>query len=52
MIVFPLLATGAIDSGGKFAASINDTIGFGGNFGPGVVDTGGKFEEFEVTLTP
>jgi hypothetical protein len=36
--LFPLLATGVADTGGKFAAGVVDT---GGNFAAGVVDTGG-----------
>jgi hypothetical protein len=52
--LFPLFATGVIDIGGKFAASVVDTGGqlplvllilHGGKFaaGAGIVDTGGKF---------
>jgi len=36
--LFPLFATGVIDTGGKFAAGVADT---GGKFATGVVDTGG-----------
>ncbi len=38
--MFPLFATGDNDTGGKFAAVVNDTSGFGGKFATGVVDTG------------
>jgi hypothetical protein len=41
--VFPLFATGVVDTGGKFADSINGTSGIGCKFAAGVVDTGGKF---------
>ena len=37
-MLFPLFATGVIDTGGKFAAGVADT---GGKFATGVVDTGG-----------
>jgi hypothetical protein len=40
--LFPLLATGVVDTGGKFAAGIVDT---GGKFATGInniSDTGGK----------
>jgi hypothetical protein len=39
--VFPLFATGVIDTGGKFAAGINDTRDIGGKFAAGVVDASG-----------
>jgi hypothetical protein len=39
-MLFPLFATGVIDTGGKFAAVVIDT---GGNFAASVVDTRGKF---------
>ncbi len=41
--MFPLFATGVVDTGGKFADSINGTSGIGCKFAAGVVDTGGKF---------
>ena len=43
-MLFPLFATGAIDTGGKFAAGVNDAGGYntGGKFATGVGDTGGK----------
>jgi hypothetical protein len=41
--LFPLFATGVIDTGGKFAAGVVDTgvVDTGGKFATGVVDTGG-----------
>jgi hypothetical protein len=44
--LYPLFATGIVDTGGKFAIGINNTskIGdndTGGKFATGVVDTGG-----------
>jgi hypothetical protein len=47
--LFPLFATGVIDTGGKFAAGVVDTDGklppvsLICKFAAGVVDTGGKF---------
>jgi hypothetical protein len=53
--LFPLVATGVIETGGKFAAGVVDTGGklppvslmpaanTGGKFAADVVDTGGKF---------
>jgi hypothetical protein len=52
--LFPLFATGVIDTGGKFAAGVVDTGGklppvsttqgkMVAKFATGVVDTGGKF---------
>ncbi len=41
--MFPLFATGVIDTGGKFAAGVVDT---GGNF----VDTGGNLRPVSTTL--
>jgi hypothetical protein len=40
--LFPLFATGVIDTGGKFVTGINNTTETGGKFATGVVDTGGK----------
>ncbi len=55
LILFPLLATGVVDTGGKFAASIVDTGGkfaqLVAKFAAGVVDTGGKFAA-GVIVTP
>ncbi len=50
LILFPLFATGVIDTGGKFAADVIDTGGKlppvsltpAANFAAGFVDTGGK----------
>ncbi len=41
--MFPLFATGFVDTDGKFAAGIKNTSGpyIGGKFAAGVVDTGG-----------
>jgi hypothetical protein len=39
--LFPLFAIGIIDTGGKFATSINNTSKTGGKIFTGVVDTGG-----------
>jgi hypothetical protein len=41
LILFLLFATGVVDTGGKFTASINDTSVTGGKFTIGVIDTGG-----------
>jgi hypothetical protein len=46
--LFPLFATGVIDTGGKFATGINNTsqtgvADTGGIFAAGDVDTSGKF---------
>jgi hypothetical protein len=35
LIVLPLFSTGVFDTGGKFAAGINDTSGIGGKFSVG-----------------
>ncbi len=35
------IAAGAVDTGGKFAAGVNNTSETGGKFEAGVVDTGG-----------
>jgi hypothetical protein len=40
LILFPLFATGVIDTSVKFAIGVIDT---GGKFATGVVDTGGDF---------
>jgi hypothetical protein len=40
-MVFPFFAICVMDTGGKFAAGINDTSGIDGKFTAGVVDTGG-----------
>jgi hypothetical protein len=42
-ILFPLFATGVIDTGGKFATGINNTSKTGGKFAAGVVDADGNF---------
>jgi hypothetical protein len=45
LILFPLFATGVIDTSGKFASSVVDTGGnfyTGGKFATGIVDNGGK----------
>jgi hypothetical protein len=39
--LFPLFATGVVDTGGKFVTDINDTSSTSGKFTAGVVDTGG-----------
>jgi hypothetical protein len=39
--VFPVFATVVVDTGGKFAAGINNTSSFGRKFAAGVVYTGG-----------
>ncbi len=39
--MYPVFATGVIDTSGKFAAVISNTSGIGGKFAAGVVDTGG-----------
>ena len=41
LMVFPFFAICVMDTGGKFAAGINDTSGIGGKFTAGVVDTSG-----------
>jgi hypothetical protein len=41
--MFPLFATGVIDTGGKFATGINNTRENGGKIAAGVADTGSKF---------
>jgi hypothetical protein len=38
--LFPLFATGVVDTGGKFATSTNNTSGTGGKICAGI-DTGG-----------
>ncbi len=38
--MFPLFHTGVVDTGGKFATVINDTIGIVGKDAAVVVDTG------------
>ncbi len=43
LILFPLIATGIVDTGGKFAIGVNNTRGTGAKFAAGVVETGGKF---------
>ncbi len=66
--MFPLFATGVIDTGskfaagvvdtsGKFATGINDTSNICGTFAAsgvntGVVDTGGKFERVGTNMLP
>jgi hypothetical protein len=42
LILFPLLATGVNDTGGKFVTGVNNTSEIGGKFATGVVDTGGQ----------
>jgi hypothetical protein len=39
--MFPLFATGVINTGGKFAAGVVDVVDTGGKFATGVIDTGG-----------
>jgi hypothetical protein len=61
-MVFPLVAIRVVDTGGKFAAGINDTGCIGVKFAAGVVDTGGGpwlanistniRKKFEMTLMP
>ncbi len=46
--MFPLVATGVIDTSGKFAAGVVDTGAW--QIATGVVDTGGKLPP--VSLTP
>jgi hypothetical protein len=41
--LFQLFAAGLIDTGGKFAAGINNTSETGGKIAAGIIDTGGKF---------
>jgi hypothetical protein len=58
--LLPLFATGAVDTGGKFATDMNDTSGTSEKFTAGVVDTGGApclvnisskfFKKFEMIL--
>jgi hypothetical protein len=43
LILFPLFATGVIDTGGKFATGINNSSETGGKIAAGINDTGGKF---------
>jgi hypothetical protein len=40
--LFPLFATGFIDTDGKFAAGINNLAKLVAKFATGVVDTGGS----------
>jgi hypothetical protein len=42
--LFPLFATGVIDTGGIFATGINNTRETGGKFAAGVVDTGYRWQ--------
>ncbi len=37
----PVFATGVVDTGGKFAAGINNTRGIEGKFAARVIDIGG-----------
>ncbi len=41
--MFPLFATGVIDTNGKFAALLVDIIDTGSKFAASIVDTDGKF---------
>jgi hypothetical protein len=43
LILFPLFATGVVDTGGKFAPVSTTLAKLVAKFAAGVVDTGGKF---------
>jgi hypothetical protein len=56
LILFPLFATGVVDTGGKFAAGVVDT---GGKFAAGVndnvqrtyTDAAGHYEEYKSKIS-